>query len=290
MNKPARKSRSVTAFAVERERRLWLAGLTFLAAITGWLIAEPSLAADFPGHEFQLNGLMLAVFASLALIQFDLFMRPLRQTMWAWMFVFIFATGYFFKAFYFASIDHPSSVTSELAWLDTDTILQGLRWTTLAFVMFCLTAKVLFLFRVPIDLNDASTAELPAGSRSTARRAVVASMVCMAVYGVLVGLRSYLDIAAMGQATVHTTLRLDSIVSRAEGEIVPAALLTLAWACDRVRAGRGALFVTALFFLVGASEAAVSTSRGTLFMCGILVFVLWSLTGKMRSGRLGSLR
>jgi len=248
------------------------------------LFLGPS-ATQFANFQAEITGIVIVSILALCLLLTELLTRPLIETLWAWIFTVVFIVGYYFKAFYFPTIPDIHLMVVDLDWVDNKVIANGLWATTVAFVAFCLTARVIFLM-VPRGclLRRIRTLPLVGSRRAALSTCTLLAFVCLLCSVGATYAKVRLGLATMGEATTHLPMRADTLINRS-AELFSALLLTLLWLADSLKSSRVSMIVLVLFLAAHLVGALASTSRGALFSAGLLILFLWLFTQRLSRSR-----
>jgi hypothetical protein len=260
----------------------WFGSVLSIVAIGSY----PFLKEAFPLEGSLVLILLLISGLAFALIVPDLFTRQFSDTAWCWIGAAVFVIGYYFKSLYFAFSPAPWRIDTELYWLDESIIVEGLLYTTIAFVAFIVTSKLVFFSKGIEREGRLEKGVLPkAQGRVSATVIVSGCAAFVALTVVLLWLKVWLGIAAMGEGTVHLPYRIDTVINRVLNDLVPGVLLLLIWLAERDTQGMTQVFTVTCMLLTQIACAFVSTSRGTLIFTGVSLFVLWKLSGTLGKRR-----
>ena len=155
----------------------------------------------------------------------------------------------------------------ELRFVTYPDLSHALRTTTLALGMFALV-----VWAFPAAQNrPRSRSKLP--TVETLRKLLIVTAILATIS---VALCQALHLGVLGEATRNLPLGLSTIITRTRSDIAPdLALLSLYYAINLRRFERTAL---ALNVGLAIASAFVTTSRGTVLLCAVSIFVLYSIS------------
>jgi hypothetical protein len=211
---------------------------------------------------------------------------PARTTLWIWIILFVFLDGYFVKALWLLGLINPPTGQiherfPELAWVTLGDITEAYFWTTLAFVVFCVTSWLL-LGSVSAPALAGRGRPLAAASTSRVQRVLIAAFVLMIIADAL---KLVLGIGVMGSVADRLPLGLDTLIFRLRSDILPAVLLLCISCLDHPKSRWSWLTGMALLVLSAALTSVVSTSRGALLVSVLPVVFVWLVSGRFTTGR-----
>ena len=209
---------------------------------------------------------------------------PARRTLWCWIILCVFLGGYYIKFFVFAG-GLPTTydpLDGELGWVSLHNLTTPLKWATVAFTAFCLVSTILLSTPDPVPFASSTrSSDLVPRPR---RLWLVLAGTCV---GAIVA--SFLPLAlGFGQMGVeHTTLpfRLDAVVTRFRGLVIPATFLLLLWRSDGPQ-GRWIRYASTVAMVAfGFLDGVVRASRGSVLYFLLPVFFLWILSSRLTRSR-----
>lgn len=209
------------------------------------------------------------------------------RTIWVWITLLLLLDAYFVRMYWFVyHFDHPAYINTyflELRWVTRSRILSGYAWSTVGFVLFCLTASAVITF---------TPATGPRSSASPGRTvtSLWTGLVIFATLSYL--LASVLQFRAgfglRGVAPPSLPFHLGTVVLLARQQVIPALLVLALWVFDTrdrlwTMTTLGAIFACAII------DTLISASRGDLLTLTGPVFVLWIVTGRFSRRRISAL-
>ncbi len=205
--------------------------------------------------------------------------RPLWETLWAWVIMFVFIAGYVVKTVVFTETYGNPDIelwSGELGWLTLRHVQATYPVIALAFVVFCLTAAVLARTRP----TDVAPSALPSRPDDPRRERIVVVLLVTTVFSVVATiLPPLLGFGAMGSEVTLLPFRVDAVITRFRTNAAPALLLWILWVTDQ-RKLRG-LWLVALLALVALAlgDGITRASRGSLILMLLPLLLLWAVTG-----------
>jgi len=208
---------------------------------------------------------------------------PPERALWAWLVLFLFLDGYFFRLYWIAhKLNSPTYINtkySEVRWVTGDRILSSLSWVTLGFCVFCVVSTV-SLTLAPGRVSNRS--------REAADRLVGPMVPIVVVTFLSLVLVIFVELSVgygvLGQANPNLPLHLGTLLTLFGRFLGPAMLLLGVWVFDG-RRSKWANITAGLILLLGIMDSLASTSRGSIILLSLPLFFLWGLTGRFSTGR-----
>lgn len=258
-------------------------------AAARWLVLlafVPGIAPSLFGLQGVSDGVswMNAVAALACALLLTKLGGPAHRTLWCWILLSVFIGGYYLKFFIFAGgLPAPyDPLDGELGWVSLHDLTLPLKWTTVGFVTFCVVATGLLSLPDPPGARiESSTDETSVERRwgvlvATAAGAIVASLLPLA-----------LGFGQMGVEHATLPFRLDAVVTRFRGLVIPASFLLLIWRSDRRRDAWIRRASMAGLMMFSFLDGVVRASRGSVLHFLLPVFFLWILSHRFTRYRAG---
>ncbi len=232
-------------------------------------------------------------FNAASLLALALLLTRLKQieSLWVWMPLGVFVQGYYIKTYRtaidMASPDFIDKYGGEYLWLTPDALVRGLGWTTLSFSIFCVTAWLL------LGMSARAGADAPLARLTDARRGALisrATQIGVAVFLLCLlacAAQAYLGFGTMGVVGSRPGFGLAVVIVRFRTEVGPTLLLLVLWVLEECKSRRSML-VVAMFVAMAIADAFLRTSRGSLILYMVPLVLLWALTHRLTSWRLGA--
>lgn len=235
------------------------------------------------GPEYFVLSLLSAVACTVLMSRLD---GPAESTFHIWLLLLVFCAGYYAQFFLLAA--NPQIYQGLLltpATMSETALIAAYRTTTLAFLVFCLTAWLLLARR----RRHAAVARTPTvrvtiGSARSACTFLLLAILLLEALTAYVAWQS--RIAVMGAQAATLPYRLAGAIFYTRLIILPGLLLLLAWLSDRSRLRT--LFRAALCVLLAhaCADAVLRSSRGTLVTALVGLLFLLVLSRAMTRRRL----
>jgi len=209
--------------------------------------------------------------------------KPLRNTLWVWIVLFVFVMGFYVKFFAFAyGMGTPvfDLLMYELAWADRTQLNDALVWSTIGFLTFALSASFMLRMRSIPQLA-------PPPPIYWIRQTTLYWIIGSTLIGVVVSLAAALvfGFGQMGLEHHELPLHLDAVFTRFRITLAPAIFVTALWATDHRETRRVWLFTLGALTLSAVLDAYVRGSRGSIVIAFLPLIFLWLLSGTYTAGR-----
>lgn len=245
-----------------------------------YVIANRALAPLSPW--FAALTLLGALSCALLLVQLA---KPPSQTLWAWVGLFVFIDGDFFKMIILARRLHdPTYIASlypELESLTRETILHGYAFMTLGFITYCVVAAAALT-----RTSRPRIAPQPDQSRVRLRTDLTLDLAAgvFLVYLLATLLQVKSGYGVLGATNQGLSGPIGTFLTLLRRYLTPALLLLSLWIFDR-RNPALARFVALSILMAGVIDAFATNSRGSVVAFMTPVFLLYIVTGRVTMPR-----
>jgi hypothetical protein len=214
---------------------------------------------------------------------------PMSVTLWVWVILLVFTIGYFFPVWLLARdvADRLQFVFTRypgMSWLTLYDVADSMRWITLAFVTFCLSAW-LVVGGPRSAWRRVQRMSLSAGATDNV---VVITLVTLIVALGAAYLRARLGIGIAGVDVAQLPFRFGTILNRLVIDIAPTITLLALWSLETQPARWKWMLASGSLLAQAVAYTVWSTSRGGFIRFLLPLLFMWLIAGRMNRGRIAA--